>query len=376
MRVALLVRSLEKGGAERQLVNLAVGLKEEKDVEVSVLTFYENGALKNELIDAGVPVVSLEKRGRWDLVFVARFVRAVRKNRYDLVHSFLDGPNVLVAMLRPFLKHARVAWSVRSSYMDWSRYHSLAHLVYGLSRRLSRVPHLVVFNSGAGRAYHQSRGYSAANSVVVYNGIDVDRYRPMPSAGAATREAWGKGRDVVLVGLVARLDPMKDHETFLKAAHLLRKENAKVQFVCVGSGSTEYRSALVQLAADLGLSEHLLWVEDGTNMASVYNALDIATLSSYGEGFPNVIAEAMACGVPCVATDVGDCAELIGDTGEVVEARNPESLKRGWQRMIARIDKDPDDLARAARARIVNRFGVSKMVADTCSHYRRVLRRA
>ena len=150
---------------------------------------------------------------------------------------------------------------------------------------------------------------------VIPNGIDTSRFREMPGSGARLRALWGVRDDQILIGLVGRLDYMKDHPTFLRAAAKLTHHNDSVRFVCVGGGPISYAAQLKDLSSELGLHDRIVWAGDQDDMPSVYSALDLLVSSSSGEGFSNVIGEAMACGVPCVVTDVGDSALIVGETG-------------------------------------------------------------
>ncbi len=157
---------------------------------------------------------------------------------------------------------------------------------------------------------------------------------------------------------------MKDHQTFLRAATIFARSRADARFVCVGGGPAGYLRELRALAEQLGLTDKVLWPGFVNDMSSAYNALDICCSSSYGEGTSNAIAEAMACGVPCVVTDVGDSALLVGETGILVEPKNPEALAAGLTAMGQRKRKSPD-LANTVRERIELRFGLGALVSKT-----------
>jgi glycosyltransferase involved in cell wall biosynthesis len=166
---------------------------------------------------------------------------------------------------------------------------------------------------------------------------------------------------------------MKDHATFLRAASFFARERSDVRFVCVGDGTTLYREQLQALSRELGLAECLRWVGFRDDIAAVYNSLDLACSSSlFGEGFSNAIAEAMACGVPCVVTDVGDSAAIVGATGEVVPGGDPQALANGWGRLRARLQVQPD-LRAEARNRIAQHFGVASLVERTSAALHSVL---
>ena len=165
-----------------------------------------------------------------------------------------------------------------------------------------------------------------------------------------------------MIGLVGRLDPVKGHSTFITAATLLADERKDVRFVCVGEGPQTYRIQLERLSQELGLTECLIWAGARKDMPAVYNALDIVCSPSYSEAFPNIVAEAMACGVPCVVTDVGDTAKIVGDEGIMVSPGDPHMLAKGLKTMLQGLHEiNPHHL----RERIVRRFSVETMIEAT-----------
>lgn len=371
MRILLLCRSLDVGGSERQLVNLALGLHAQGH-PVAVAVFYGKGALESELHAAGVPVLDLRKSGRWDaLAFFWRMKRAVAGYRPQVLYGFLSMPNVMAVVLKPFFPGLAVAWGVRSSYMALERYGWLLRLSFKLECLLARFADLIICNSRAGLEYAAAQGFPRKRMVTIPNGFDVERFRPDAVGRERVRAEWGVGSDVVLVGIVGRLDPMKDHVTFLRAAQLLVNAGAGARFVCVGEGPEGYREQLRREATALGIDAHLTWAGERHDMPAVFSALDIAVSSSIGEGFPNTVAEAMACGVPCVVTDVGDSAMIVGELGEVVPKSNPQALSQGLRRMMARLCAP---LRAEVRASIVNRFTNDVLISDTALALQRLAR--
>jgi glycosyltransferase involved in cell wall biosynthesis len=360
--IVFLVRSLDMGGAERQLVELAKGLHR-AGWRVDIITFYAGGPLERLLESAGIPVFCLHKRGRWDIVCVWNLARFLRRNRPDIVHGYLPLPNVLLVLMRP-TAHTRVIWGIRASNMDLDRYDWLARVEFWLGRMLSRFADLIICNSNAGRVYHVARGYPHAATVVVPNGISLDDFRPDACARADLRREWGIRPDERLVGIVARLDPMKDHSNFLRAAAQILQFRVDTRFVCIGDGPPQYRRQLETLAISLGLRGRVRWVHARSDVWRVYNALDVAVLSSaFGEGFPNVVAEAMATGVPCVVTDVGDAAAVVADQGWVCPPNDSAALARG---IAAALKALPSD-AQAIRARIASQYSSQALLERTAT---------
>jgi glycosyltransferase involved in cell wall biosynthesis len=365
MKIAFLVRSLDYGGAERQLVTLATALRERGHV-VAVMIFYPGGPLEAELHDAGVRVRVLEKRGRWDVAsFLARLHRVIREERPDVLHGYLEVANIVATAMRPAFPGMRVVWGKRASQRDLSHYDWLSRFSSRLSRVLSQFPDLLILNSRAGFEHAVRQGYPRQRMVVIPNGIDTERFAPDPAARQRLRREWNVRDEDRLVGLVGRLDPVKGHRTFLAAAALLMKEWDDVRFVCVGDGDPRYANALREFAQTLGLAGRVSWIGARRDVTAVYNALDVACSSSDSEGFPNVICEAMACGLPCVATDVGDSAWIIDDSRFIAPPADPAKLAECVKSALTTIARDDAGVRCALRNRIRSNFSVENLTNAT-----------
>jgi glycosyltransferase involved in cell wall biosynthesis len=362
MKIFFLSRSLFSGGAERQLVLLSKGLSD-RGHDVVIAIFYSGGPFEKELWNTKVRIRALNKRGRWDVLgFLVRLIHVLREERPDIIHGYLFDPNLITVILKPLFRSTKVVWGIRGSKVDFHDYDWLTQLSCKVNCWLSGFPDAIIANSQAGRDHHLSVGYPTEKMVVIPNGIDTERFRPDSAARRVIRSEWGVAEHEKLIGLVGRLDPMKDHSIFLEAAALLANERKHTRFVCVGGGPDKYRVTLQALAKSLGLEERLLWVGTREDMPSVYNALDIAvSSSSYGEGFSNVIGEAMACGVPCVVTNVGDSAWVVGDAGEVGPPKDPVALKNAIERLLDVRPRTPAQI----RLRVVERLSTETLIVNT-----------
>jgi len=291
LRIMFLARALTIGGAERQLVVQARGLAA-RGHRVTVCVFYGGGPLEPDLARAGVQVVDLQKRGRGDsLRFIVRLCSALRSEQPDVLHGFLVVPNIFSALVRWVSPKTRLVWGVRSSMTDFSQYDPWENRAFGVSRWLSRRPDLIIANSNAGARAHAAAGYPERKLAVVHNGIDTARFRYDPEGRARLRRDWQVG-DAPLIGLVARLDPVKDHPTFLRAVAKVQSRNPATRAVCIGDGAAKYRAELIDLAASLGAN--VRWETSTLNVAAVYSALDVACSTSwFGEGFSNALAGAI-----------------------------------------------------------------------------------
>ncbi|MDF5733266.1 MAG: glycosyltransferase [Rhizonema sp. PD38] len=366
-KIVFLIRDLNYGGAQRQLITLLKGL-DKQSFDLTLLFFYSGGVLEKDLKDIGISVICLEKQGRWNLFgFFWHLVHHLKQISPDVLHGYLTESNLLTIFLKPFLPSTRIIWGVRASDIDLDRYgyDCVERLCFQLECFFSRFTDLIIANSDAGQAYHLAHGFSANKMIVISNGIDTERFKPDLEPGIKVRAEWGISKETILIGLVGRLDPMKDHPTFLRAAALLCEERQNVRFVCIGYGLESYTQELYQLTDELSISEKVIWAGARADMPAVYNALDIAcSASAYGEGFANVIGEAMACGIACVVTDVGDSALIVGDTGVVIPPKNPLALKTAIQKLIEKTGTNGYS-QKHIRQRIIDRFSILQLVLKT-----------
>jgi glycosyltransferase involved in cell wall biosynthesis len=364
MKVLLLVRDLAVGGSQRQLAVLAAGLAR-RGHDVGVIVLYAGGALEPLLAGSGARLLSIGKTGRWDVAGpLLRLRRILRDERADVVYAFLPTQTTIAALLLPLHSPTRLVFGLRAGGMQLGNYDALSALGYHTEAWLAGRADLIIANARAVRADARARGLPERIAVVP-NGIDTEVMHPAPEAGRAQRRRWQLAESAFVIGCVARLDPMKDHANLLTAAARFARTAPDARFVCVGDGPADYRQALQRHAGELGLAERLIWAGETGDVTAAYAAFDIATLpSAFGEGFPNVVGEAMACGVPVVATDVGDVAAIVGETGEVVPPQNADQLCAGWSRMRHRLAQEPD-LRGQVRAAIVARYSVAAMVGRT-----------
>jgi glycosyltransferase involved in cell wall biosynthesis len=373
VKIMFLIRSLVwYGGAQRQLVNLAKGLKT-MGHNIIVVNYYTDAPLEHELTEVGIEVWTLGKRSRWDIGrTIARLVRFVRSAKPDVLHGYLGTANLLTVIGKACCPSIKTVWGVRASDMRWNKYGWFHTFLFECECLLSKFADLIIVNSHAGRDYHVARGFPPKKMIVIHNGIDTDNFRPDKQTGERVRREWGIQEGERLVGLVGRLDPMKDHPTFLRAAASVALGRTDVRFVCVGQGPHEYRDDLYSLAHTLGLADRLIWTDCFRDMPAVYNALDVVVSSSvWGEGFPNVIGEAIACGIPCVATDVGDSALILAASGgELVPPHDPRGLAKGIEALLK-----PDERYKPEKLhkRIAESFGQDRMVRATELQLRHVV---
>jgi len=374
--VAHVITGLGQGGAETMLLKL---LRQTDRTQFSmrvVSLLAPPGPIAERIEALGIPVVALgigrqvpNPAGLWRLASILRDARP------DLVQTWMYHGD-LVGGLAAKLASIRlpVIWNIRQSNFDPNnsrrRTIQLARLCAMLSKRL---PNRIICCSNVARRVHAAMGYDESKMQVIPNGFDLLAFRADPSARVALRTELGLPSDARLLGMVARFDPQKDHQTFVAAAQRLHARLPDVRYVLCGAGVDRGNAELTDWVDRAGLTGVCHLLGQRNDMARVNAALDLATLSSaYGEGFPNVLGEAMACEVPCVATDVGDSAHVIGDTGRVVPPRDPHALADAWGDLLA----DPSSLralGKQARRRIVDNFSIARVTRAYETTYQSIL---
>jgi glycosyltransferase involved in cell wall biosynthesis len=361
IRILHVISSLHVGGAEHALESL-VGHLDPGRFWNGVVCLIPTGEVGERMAAHGVPVESLEmRRGRPNAAAVWRLSRIVRRDAPDVVQSWLYHADLLSLVATALTGRRALAWNVRSSNMDMSRYRRLSGWTVGACARLSRFPAVVVVNSEAGRAYHESKGYHPRRWEVIPNGVDTGRFHPDEAARAELRGELGVSGGARLVGFVGRFDPMKDHATFLAAARMIAERDRGVHFVMTGDGVTLANPALSSLVTGpLVERAHLLGRR--LDVPRLLASLDVLASSSSSEGFPTAVAEAMSCGIPCVVTNVGDAARVVGDTGVVVPPSDPDALADGLEELLARGVETRRGLGVRARFRVQREFSLDRMV--------------
>jgi glycosyltransferase involved in cell wall biosynthesis len=361
IRVLHLITGLNTGGAEIALLRLLTGLDKEK-FESRVVSIIPIGTIGEKIQMLGIPVLSLDMSpGKPDINGLSKLVHLLRQFQPNILQTWLYHADLLGLLAAKLAHIPVVVWNIRSAEMDFTQYNRFSGLVMRTCAFLSNMPTAVVVNSRAGQQVHSKAGYHPKEWKFIPNGIDVTHFSPNKASGLDVRIAWNITPDHILVGQVGRLDPQKDHENFLKAAAIVQAMHPKVFFVCVGEGPENFWNEKKTLARNLGLT-NLIWAGPRADMSAVYNAMDVLVSSSKGEGFPNAVAEAMACGIPCVVTEVGDSSILIGETGISVAPGDSQALAENILRMLDLSDSDRINLGAKARRRIEENFSLDKMV--------------
>ena len=368
-----IITGLKTGGAERSLHSLlSGGLAARHQCHVVSLTDIGEFGAKIEAL--GVRVHALGMRpGHPSPAAVMRLGKIVRSVRPDLLQGWMYHGNVaasaaqLIAVGQPGL-----LWNIRHSLHAISNDKLGTRVIIRTGVLGSRQPDCILYNSHVSRAQHQAFGYHPSHGVVIPNGFDTAFWRPDAEARQQMRAELGLGPCDKLIGFVGRSHPMKDIPNFLKAMTGLMAANPQVHCAIVGQDVGPENPSLEAYFNVLPeIRVHVLGRRD--DVARLMPGFDVLCLSSKGEAFPNVVGEAMACGVPCVATNVGDCGHVIGDTGRIVAASDPVTLREALDDLLL-LDEDARlSLGAKARARIVDQFSLAATVGKYINLYDSIL---
>jgi glycosyltransferase involved in cell wall biosynthesis len=341
------ITDLYVGGAEITLSRVLAAKPGLAD-RSRVVSLLPSGFLAEELRAAGIPLVELNMRKPFGAVTgVLRLARLVAEWKPDIVQGWMyhgDLAALLALILSGRRRATRLAWNIRCSTLDFSRYSSLLRLVVRACAALSSFPDLVIANSQAGMDAHRTLGYRPRRAEIVPNGIDMEKFKPNPTCRMAVRRELGIPEEAIVLAHVARLDPMKDHAGFLQAMTQLSDLHA----LLVGAGTDS-----------LTAPPNVHRLGRRSDIPRLLAAADfIVSSSAFGEGFSNALAEGMACGLPPIATDVGDAVIIVGDSGLVIPPRDVAALTDAIRAMVQETHQQRAARGIAARAHIAGHFSL------------------
>jgi len=377
MRIMHVITGLSTGGAETMLLKLLSAAS--GSMEHAVVSLGDEGTIGPRIAALGVPVHCLGLKRNAPNPFRALSIQSLAQ-RIDpqLIQGWMYHGNLMASVAAlAFRKRVQkntlqekapdvkppVIWNIRQTIYDLRNERWLTARFIRLGARMSHCPATIIYNSQTSAGQHEALGYRAEKRVIIPNGFDCQALRPDEAARKAVRTELGIADDTVVIGLVARYHPMKDHAGFLRAAGAVARACPQTKFVLAGTGVSSKQSELAAAVRQNGLQDHVILLDERSDIPSLNNAFDIAcSASAWGEGFSNSIGEAMACGIPCAVTDVGDSAYLVGKTGLVAPPREPQALANAIMQLIGMGRASRWQLGTKARSRIEIEFSLPAIV--------------
>jgi glycosyltransferase involved in cell wall biosynthesis len=324
----------------------------------------DEGAIGKKIKALEVPVYTLGmKRSIPSPSAMLRLASMVHSVKPDIIQGWMYHGNLLSLIAsKPTKRKIPVIWNIRQSLYSLSYEKPITRMVIKCGALLSGYATRILYNSSTGAGHHEKIGYNRGKSLIIPNGFDTDMFSPSEAARYSLRQELGLDADTLLIGLIGRYHAMKDHETFLKAAAKLHETHPTVHFLLAGTDVTVQNQQLSAMFGEGDLSGNVHLLGERNDIPRLTAALDFAALSSFAEGFPNVVGEAMSCAVPCAVTNVGDAAWIVGDTGIVVPPRHPEALASAWAELIGMGTEKRMILGEKARERIIEHYSLPSVV--------------
>jgi len=330
----------------------------------AVVSMTEPGPLGPRITASGTPVHSLNlSRGIPNPLAIPKLASVIRDFQPHILQTWMYHANLLGLIAARATQVKSVVWNIRSSDLDLQNVHRKLRFIIKAHAFFSRFADTVIVNSASGMHFHQAMGHHPRHWKLIQNGFDLDRFCPSSTLRASGRARLRVDDNSVVIGMVARHHPQKDHETFIAAAEILCRSQPNVVFALAGTGLVETNIDLSSRLKRANLMNNTRLLGEIADPSQLFPSLDINTLcSAYGEGFPNALGEAMSCEIPCVATDVGDSASLLGDTGLVIPTRAPQALADAWRKLITLGPEGRHELGASGRARIREHFSIKAIV--------------
>jgi glycosyltransferase involved in cell wall biosynthesis len=369
MKIVHVIGGLSADGAENVLVHLCRALDGYSHHVVSLTTL---GPAAEGLKSAGIPVEALGLHNAFQVPGTILALRSrLRQLRPDIVQTWMYHSDLIGGLAAKLAGVPKIAWAIHHSDLDRRDSKRLTLAIARACAWLSPyVPNAIVTCSATAKDVHTRFGYRSQTFPVIPNGFDLGQFRPDPAARAATRRSLGLNDDEFVVGMCGRFTPQKGHRTFLEAVKLVTPGSRKLKFLMAGRGIDAGNESLREWIDEGRLGPVVSLLGERRDMPALLASLDLLVLSSiHGEAFPLIVGEAMACGIPCVVTRVGDSAYIVGDTAPVVQPRDARALADAMERLIRTSRDEREQIGRRARQRVLENVSIGAIEARYRAFY-------
>jgi len=373
-KIVHIITGLSIGGAEMMLYKL-LSITDRNFFNSTVISLTDCGPIGSRIKALGVPVYSVKISKNLLLpIRLYRFIKLLNKLQPNLIQGWMYHANLAALLASWFIPYKiPVLWNIRHTPYELKDEKKLTAFLIRLSAFFSSRPAKIIYNSHVSEYQHKLLGFSNRYQEVIPNGFDCNYFKPSEDARLKLRNSLELTHKTFLIGLIARYHPMKDHMTFMQAAGRLAAQYPDVHFILAGRGIDKNNSILTNMLQEVNLMRNIHLLGECSNMPEIIAGLDISTNTSWSESFPNVVGESMACSVPCVVTNIGDSALIVGDTGIVIPIKNIDELVKAWIKLIKIGSEGRKQLGQKARERIVDKFPLSKIINEYEKNYQEIL---
>ena len=361
-KIIYIITGLNVGGAELVLLRLLMKINK-KEYDPLVITLREKGIMGERIEKLGINVYCLRIHSFINLLpGLIKLVNKINIFNPQIIHTFMIHSAFFVGIIAKLLNKPTIIWNIFSTDLSLQSNKYKTRLIIIMCAYLSKIiPNRIIIDSNASYSSHKKAGYSWEKMEIIHNGVDTNEFSPNTIKRSEYRKQYFKENELV-IGLIARYHPVKGHDIFIKAISILRREVSNVKFLLNGSNIEISNSKLMKMISKEGIQDFIHISDSKLEVTNILLACDILVSSSKFESFPNIICEAMACSIPCVVTNVGDCAEIVGETGVIVSANDADELSSAIMGLINMPLKDRKKLGENARLRIKNNFSLSLMM--------------
>lgn len=359
-RILHIITGLGHGGAPQILTALTRALSREAGYQHEVLSLLDFAQFDHDFESIGIPLYTLNmRRGVPSLQALLRLRRTIKRAEPDVIHGWMYHGNVASAL--GARNPTPLLWGIHHSLHDVGREKAMTRTLIRIGPLLARRVDCVVFCAQTSARQHQEIGYPTARSVVIPNGIDPDVFRPAAEGVKARRASLNLPESAVLIGHAARYHPMKNHRGLIHAFAKVARRDPHVKLVMAGRNVDTGNQALVDIIREHQIRERVILLGERSDMSRLLATFDLYVSSSSGEAFPVVLLEAMAAGIPCVTTDVGDSGALVGETGRVVPSGDDDALASAIDELLVLGGDRRRALGHSARRRVIEEYSLGRM---------------
>jgi glycosyltransferase involved in cell wall biosynthesis len=361
--ILFIITGLSRGGAERMLLKMLQQIDKEKFLP-HVISLTDIGEIGIQIAALGIAVEALGMRqGPRDIICFFSLIQRIRQIRPDIVHTWMYHSDIIGGVAAKINRVPVIIWSVHSSNLLPNYPNLLTKIAVSLCIRLSPwIPDCVQYASNRAKDYHIKIGYRERFSLVIPNGVDLLEFKPNDQARQEVRQELGVTLETPLIGLVARFDPIKNHEGFIEAAGYLHDHMPDSHFVMVGQSVDWSNQFLKKQIVNNNLVEVFHLLGHRNDIPRITAALDLACLTSWSESFGIVLIEAMACGIPCVSTDCGEQALILGNKDWVVPIGDMKGLAIKIAEFLALTKNERITIGEVVRARVMEKYELCTVV--------------